>query len=182
MGSFLELLAQYVLDLLPWRVTMDYEWGVRSPLGRRPAKPLGTGLHIFIPGYHKYWEVPKTQQVKPLRTQSMITRNGVPVVFAGTVTIRVTDPISHLFDVHDFDSAMEDVAMGHLGERVHELEVKEGEPVDLKSLLKSLKGTLETRLRSWGTEVDGVAFPNFVPTQHQVRLFQDPLRTPETEK
>ncbi len=177
MGGFLEILAQYVMDLLPWRVTSDFEWGVRSPLGRRPRKPLDTGLHVFIPGYHQYWEVPKTQQVKPLRTQSMITKNGVAVVFAANATIRVVDPIAHIFDVHNFDEAMEDAAMQHLASRVHEIEVTSDEPTDLSKLERSLKGTLETRIKAWGTEVDSVGFTNFVPTQHQVRLFQDPQRT-----
>lgn len=179
MGGLLEVIGNYIADLLPWRVTVDYEWGVRSARGQRPAGPLTTGFHIYIPGYHRYWEVPKTQQVKPLRTQSMITKNGTSVVFSANVTIRVVDPILHLFDVHDFDDAMADIAMQHLASRVHELDLTEGVPADLKGLERSLKGTLETKLKAWGTEVDNVGFTNFVPTQHQVRLFQDPLRTPE---
>lgn len=177
MGGFLELLAQYIMDLLPWRVVHDYEWGVRSPLGRRPEKPLSTGLHVFVPGYHTYYDVPRRPQVVPLRTQSMMTRNGVSVVFSGTIVIEITDAIAMIFEVHDFKDAVLDFAMTHLGERVHELDLKDGEAVDLKALERSLKGTLETRLRDWGAKVHKVGFSDFVPTQHQVRLFQDPLRS-----
>lgn len=182
MTSFIELLAQYILDLLPWRVVSAYEWGVRSTFGHRPKKPLSTGLHIFIPGVHKFWDVAKTPQVVPLGKQSMISADGVCLVFSANVVIQVEDPISHIFDVHDFDDAMRDLAMSHLGERVHALTFKTeaGGTLDLDAkLLRSLRTTLETQLADWGTKVRKVGFVNFVPTEHQVRLFQDDHRQPE---
>lgn len=179
MEGFLQLLAQYITELLPWRVTAAYEWGVRSARGRRPDTPLETGFHICIPGYHTYHEVPRTPQVIKLGKQSMITKDGVCIVFSANVVIQVVEPIAHFFEVHDFDEAMKDIAMQHLGDRVHALTYKQedGAPVDLDaSLLRSLRTTLETRLRDWGTKVLSVGFVDFVPTEHQVRLFQDDVR------
>lgn len=177
MGSFLEILAQYLIELLPWRVTDEFDWGVHSRLGARPKTPLKTGLVLHIPGIHTYYSIPKRPQVIPLRTQSMMTKNGVSVVFSGTIVIEVTDPIAMIFEVHDFKDAVVDFSMTHLAERVHELTVENEQEVDLKSLERSLKGTLETRLRDWGAKVHKAGFTDFVPTQHQVRLFQDPLRS-----
>ena len=64
--------------------------------------------------------------------------------------------------------------MTHLSKRVRESSLEELEkPEGLKKLEESLKGTLNTKMRRWGTEIIDVGFTDFVPVPRALRLFME---------
>lgn len=171
MSSIVEIILRNLMQLMPFRVVMSYEAGVRWTLGKNP-KPLAPGFHWCVWIVHQIETVLTVEEVINLPTQSVITADGQPVCFSANIGRRVTDPVAHFGAVQDFDASTEGLAMTHLAQRVRSLSYAEL-CADLAALERSLKGTLATRYAKWGAEVTSVGFTDFVLVRHQFRLFQD---------
>lgn len=174
-SSLVEIILNNLMALMPFRIVMSYETAVRWRFGKNP-KPLDPGFHWCFWIIHQVEAVPAVEDVFNLPTQSVVTADGQTICFSANIGIRVTDPVAHFCNVQDFKASTEGLAMTHLAQRVRSARY-EDLVADLKALETSLRGTLETRLRKWGTEVTSVGFTDFVPTRQQMRLFQDPSRT-----
>lgn len=171
--------GENLAKLLPFRIIFSYQRGVRWTWGTNP-KPLKPGFAWAWWVMHSVTQFSVVERVIRLETQSVLTKKTETesersVCFAVNVGIEIDNPVANANAVHDFDDSLRDLAMSHLAERVRaktfsELATEGG----LKDLETSLKGTLTTRLTKWGAIVTHVGFTNFVPVEHQVRLFQDP--------
>lgn len=167
--GFLDKLLQMLLDLRPYRVVFSYEQGVRWTFGRNPSA-LSPGIHICLPFIHDVQVISVVDEFFELPVQSVITKDGELVCFSVVIGYRVVDPVKHYCEVTDFQAASEGIASAHLAQRVREQSYQEVTQ-DLKTLETSLKTTLTTRVKGWGTEVFSVGFNNFSHVPYQVRLF-----------
>lgn len=170
-GEIIQAILANLAQLLPWRIIMSYRMGVRWTWGKNPVK--------LEPGFHWCWWLMHTvdtvfsvEEVIDLPTQSLVTKDGKTVCFSVNIGLVVRDPVMYYCAVQDFDASTRGLAMTHLAERVRTQDY-EDLVRDLKKLEDSLKGTLTTRFKVWGTEVTRVGFTDFVQTRQQIRLFQD---------
>jgi regulator of protease activity HflC (stomatin/prohibitin superfamily) len=105
-----------------------------------------------------------------LPIQSVITKDKKLVCFSVGIGYKIVDAVKHYCEVTEFKEATAGVAMMHLAQRVRE-QTEEELTQDLKTLEGSLRGTLTTRLKSWGTEVFQVGFVDFSCNIRTYRLF-----------
>lgn len=169
-ASIVEIILQNLMELMPFRIVMSYQWGVRWTWGQNPEWK-NPGFHWCVPLMHTFDMTSATEEVIDLPTQTVTTKDGKQVSFSCNVGIKIVDPVAHYCNVHDFDHSVIALAMNHLARRVRDGDY-EALRVDLASLEKSLVNTLETKLKRWGAEVTTVGFTDFVLTR-QFRFFQD---------
>ena len=168
-STFLEMVFQNLMTLLPFVIVYSYERGVRWFLGCNP-KELQPGFHWKIWFIHRVEIVIVIDDVLQLPTQSVITKDKKLVCFSVNIGYRINNAVKHWCGVTDFRTATLGLAMIHLAQRVRERTLDELMG-DLKSLEKSLEGTLTTRFKDWGTEVFLVGFTDFAEVPQQYRVF-----------
>ena len=172
-GTVVEHIFANVEKLLPFIIIKSYEEGVRWTLGKNPKRLLA-GPHWRLPILHaiQVWDI--VDEVMNLPTQSVITKDKKPVCFSVNIAFRIADIVAHACNVQDFLESTSGAAMTHLSKRVREKTLEELETPDgLRELETSLKGTLTTKMKRWGTEIIDVGFTDFVPVPRMLRLFID---------
>lgn len=172
-SNIIEALGNNLLQLMPFDIVYKYERGVRYTLGRNPRE-LQPGFRLRIWLLHTISKVVVVDDVITTTIQSVITKDKKLVCFRVSIAYRIVDAVKHLNEVTDFETSTLAMAQRHLAKRIREKELVELETPDgLKGLEDSLKGTLTTRFRDWGTEVFDVGFIDFAEVPTQVRLFGD---------
>jgi regulator of protease activity HflC (stomatin/prohibitin superfamily) len=171
LDNLVDAILSNIAELMPFVIVQSYEEGVRQTVGKNPKK-LSPGFHWRIWLLHQVTVLPVVDDVLMLPTQSVITKDGKLVCFKGSIGYRVRDIVKHVCNVVDFSESTTARAMQHLAKKVRDKELAEL-IADLTPLEKSLEGTLETKLKDWGTEVFSVGFTDFAEVPTQVRLFQD---------
>lgn len=169
--GLVDALFQNFMELMPFYIVHSYESSVRWTWGKKPRE-LGPGIHLRCYLMHSVQTVITVDDVIALPTQSVITKDEKLVCFKASFGYRVKDPVAHLCNVTDFIDSTREIAMQHLAKRVREKTLAEMVE-DLNTLEKSLRGTLETKFKDWGTEITMVGFTDFAEVPTQVRLFQD---------
>lgn len=171
LSKIVEAALANLMSLMPYRIVKFYQHGVRSTWGRNP-KRLKPGLRWSLWLIHEIITVPATQTVIDLPTQTIITKDKKTLCFSVNIGLVVTDPVAYYSGVHDFDESTKGLAMIHLAKRVGAMTLEEF--IEGKAELeKSLKGTLETLWKSWGTECTHVGFTDYAETTNVVRFMQD---------
>jgi len=165
----MQVILENLMTLLPFVVIYSFEGGVKWTLGKKP-RALGPGFHWKIWFVHEIEVISVVDEYMDLPIQSVITKDGQLVCFSVIIGYKITDPVKHFCEVSDFKEATEGVAMQHLALRVREQNYEELTN-DLKALETSLRGTLTTRVRAWGTEIFSVGFTNFAKVPLQFRMF-----------
>lgn len=169
--NFAELILALWDEFRPLFMVRSYQEGVRWTFGRNP-KLLGPGLHFRIPIIQELEIISVVDDYLAFPVQSVITRDGELVCFDAMIGYRIDDAVKHFCEVVDFRDATQELAMAHLAQRVRDWTYEElTAEGGLKSLEKSLEGTLTTRVKGWGTRIIDVGFTNFAKVPYQFRLF-----------
>lgn len=169
MNTFIEMLLENLAELLPFVVIYSYEGGVRWTWGRNPHE-VKPGWRRRIWGMDRIETIEVVDQYLEIPVQSVMTQDDKPVSFAVVIGFRVKDPVKHYCEVVDFTDAIIALASGHLAKRVRE-QSYETLRTNLEALERSLSGTLETRVKAWGTEILSVGFKDFALVKHQWRIW-----------
>lgn len=174
-GTFVEIVFNNLMQLLPFTIILSYERGVRWVIGKNP-KELLPGFHWKVWFIHKIDRVNIVDEVVDLPVQSVVTQDEKLVCFSVNIGFRVTDAVKHICSVQDFVESTKGLAMTHLAKKVRERTLKELTD-DLNKVERSLEGTLTTRFKDWGTEVFSVGFTDFAEVPRQMRIFTDGFKT-----
>lgn len=159
--------------LMPFRILKSFQQGVRWTWGKNP-KPLGPGPHLCLPVLHSMSVHDVVDEVLNLPTQSVVTKDGHPICFSVNIAFRIADIVAHECNVQDFIESTAGAAMTHLSKQMRKKTLDElMAPDALTKMEDSLKGTLTTKMRRWGTEIIDVGFTDFVPRPRALRLFLD---------
>ena len=172
-GTLVEHVFANLQSLLPFRILKSFQQGVRWTLGKDPV-PLGPGPHWCVPLLHSISVHDVVDEVLNLPTQSVVTKDGKPVCFSVNIAFRIADIVAHECNVQDFMESTAGATMTHLSKQVRKKDLAElMAPDALSKMEDSLKGTLTTRMKRWGTEIIDVGFTDFVPVPRAMRLFLD---------
>lgn len=169
LSNIVEALANNFMDLMPFVIVRTYERGVRYTLGKNPTQ-LGPGPHWRVWLLHSVDHIVVVDDVLTTPIQSVITADEKLVCFRASIAYRIADPVKHSVNVTDFESSTLAIAQRHLAKRVRESRLSDLVG-DISKLESSLKGTLSTKFKEWGTEVFDVGFVDFAEVPRQVRLF-----------
>lgn len=172
-GNWLETVFDWLTKLWPWKRTLMWQKGVRTtfvPFRKARVTLFGPGEIIRSIPWFDSVEIRDCQvDGYNLLTQSVTTVDGKPISFSANFFFEIEDVQKATFEVRDFASTLQDLAMVHLSERVRELtwdEVRLGQ----KKLEDSLKGTLTTRAKDWGVKITKVGITDMVQAK-QLRVF-----------
>lgn len=169
----MQLLFQFIGQIWWWLwpviIVRSYQRGVRFRLGIVREEALEPGWHI-----RWWWDEIVVVNVVPdvinLAFQSTMTSDRKSVVFSANVAYEIVDPVACYTQVQNFADNLADMALRHLAQRVRDQSFDE--LVDGQAELeRSLKRTLETRVREWGVRILDVGFTEFVSAR-QYRLIQ----------
>ena len=169
LDTFVDKIFENLAELLPLVVVKSYERGVRWTMGRNPVA-LEPGFRLRVWLYHSIEKRSVVDDVLELPTQSVMTKDEKLLCFSAVIGFRIDDIVAHHCNVTEFTESTIAMAMAHLAKRVREQTLSEV-VLDLTKLERSLKETLTTRFREWGTTVTFVGFPNFAEVPTQIRIF-----------
>lgn len=164
--------AKELLDwVLPCNVIRVYERGV--------VMRWGVPHRVQEPGFRWHWScgieaverVTVVEQTMDLIVQSITTKDDVSVTISANFVYSVSDPVAYHTAVTDFDRSAEGYARIHLSQRARTMTWPEL-LANQKSLESSLEGTLTTRLKAWGAEVQRLGFTDLTRAR-PYRIFAD---------
>lgn len=138
----------------------------------KSGKELTPGIHRCIWFIDDISRTSAAEEFYNLPTQSIVTSDGRAVCFSMNIGVRIVSAVQFFENVQDFKDSIEAAAMPHLAKRMRGMTYEELIE-SLDKLEKSLRNTLETKLKRWGVEVTKVGFTDCVPVRTQIRLFQD---------
>jgi regulator of protease activity HflC (stomatin/prohibitin superfamily) len=169
--TWIDAILSRIAELWPFVRVNTYQRGVRFRAGRNPTE-LAPGIHFAVWWFDDVHVVDVAEQPINLPTQTVTTRDDVPVTFSANVTYEIADVVQMYTSVQDFEDSINAIAMIHLAQRVRDwtwVELVEGQ----KELERSLKGTLTTRADRWGIKIIAVGFTDMVRARVH-RLYGDP--------
>lgn len=169
--TFVGAILNNLMALAPFVMVLSYQRGVRWKWGKNPVA-LEPGFHLRCWLMHKVEISDMTDCAIELPIQSVMTADEKLLCFSANIGYRISDVVAHWQSVHDFESSTAALAMTHLAERVRGQNLSEV-IADQSKLEKSLRGTLTTKFKNWGTEVFAVGFTNFAEVNNQFRIFTD---------
>ena len=147
------LILVYVLAAA--KVVKQYERGVVLRLGRLRSQVRGPGFTLIVPGFDRMHKVNMQIVTMPVPAQEGITRDNVTVRVDAVVYFKVTDPISAVIKVVDYNFAVSQMAQTSLRSIIGKSDLD-----DLLSNREKLNQGLELMIDSpamgWGVQVDRV--------------------------
>lgn len=154
MGTFLEVLVQYLVELLPLRIIRNYQAGIRFTWGRR-VSPVSPGVHFRLLGLSEIDVIDVAEQVVKLPMQRITTKDRKPVAVQGELCYRVVDPVKYHTAVLHTDVSVVNLCLAHMHWQVRRRELERilrGQGGLERAIMKRLEPAAER----WGVEV--VAF------------------------
>ena len=137
------------------KVVNQYERGVVLRLGRLRTSVRGPGFTMIVPGFDRMRKVNMQIVTMPVPAQEGITRDNVTVRVDAVVYFKVTDPISAVIKVADYNFAVSQMAQTSLRSIIGKSDLD-----DLLSNREKLNQGLELMIDSpamgWGVQVDRV--------------------------
>jgi regulator of protease activity HflC (stomatin/prohibitin superfamily) len=165
-----EWLVNNVFALFPVKKIHSYERGVRFWWGKDVAE-LKAGIYLYVPYFGSIEVVDIQQQTHNLVSQSMTSKDLLPITFSCNLTYRVKNARKNFTVVHNFDSSLENVVMMVAADEAAKRSWKE-----LVSHREEIEAIILDRInetvKKWGAVVDSFAFTDLV-TARQYRIFGD---------
>lgn len=171
LDNLVDALLNNLMALMPFVVIKNYQRGCRWKFGKNPEE-LQPGFHWRIYLYHEIEVMTVVQDAFNCSTQSVVTKDNKLVCFKVGFTYVITDVVKHYCNVNEFANSLIVMSKMHLAKKVRALTLEELTE-DLTKLEASLKNTLTTKLKDWGTEVTEVGFVDFAEVPTQLRIFNE---------
>lgn len=172
MDRLFDALLAFLGEHWPFRTVHVYEQGVRFWCGRDVALLTAPGIYFTLPFVGQIEVVSCVPEVISIPVQSVTTKDDIAVTLSANVTLRTTDARVLWTSVHDFNASVRNVIENHINRRVRELtwaELLQGQT----ALERSMRGTLTTRVKAWGAEVEDVGLGS-ITRARAYRLFGAP--------
>lgn len=148
--KLLDIVIEFLADILPFQVIPHYDRGVRLRLG----KLYGTELQ---PGFH--WKIPfvdniLTHMVKPktinLIEQTITTKDYKSVVVKAVIKYETSDVIKLLLEVNDSADALADMVQGIIRDKIVDRNWQE---CNSPSLISDISKKAKEEAKKWGLTI-----------------------------
>lgn len=178
-ATLIEWLGENIKELAPFAVIPVYARGVRMFFGRiydhgegHPwTGELGPGLWLKIPWIWPIETVNVVPQVVNLPTQTITTKDGVPLSFSANIEFEIFDATASWTKVQSIHSSVAFLCMSHMARRLRDRTMQDALDGG-RDLERSLASSLSTRLSGWGVRVTDVGLSDMVKTR-PLRLYGD---------
>lgn len=144
------------ISYVPWEIGF-HKWGLHGIAAHTSIEHITEGAHLVLWYFQRIEKESVVGQVMDLLSQTVMTKDGKQVSFSVNIEYEIDDIESNMTKVHAFHESLEASCRIHLARRVRELTYDE--LIEKQGWLEaSLKGTLTTRARKWGTKIVDVGF------------------------
>jgi regulator of protease activity HflC (stomatin/prohibitin superfamily) len=155
-----------------WPVARVYTWqqGLRVRCGK-VREELEPGLHLRVPFIDEINKTTRSDMTVDLPTGSVVTEDGVSVVYSANVCYKVTSIRAGWVKIYRFDDSVVNMAFGALATAVASRTWQELKR-DRKALETALVAELNEAMDGWGLQVLRVFLTDLVPAR-QFRMYGD---------
>ncbi len=123
--------------------------------GGMKVKSLGPGCYLWLPLIQKTEKIEIKTQVKDLRAQSAWTKDGKNITVSGAIRYRITNAVSALLDVLDFDNNIQTVALATIHGFVNQHTLQKCRE-QVPELMKIILDKVREESRGWGLKIEDV--------------------------
>jgi len=156
------------------RIVQQSTVGVVERLGQF-MRIQEAGLTILIPFLDSMRIVDKKEQVMPLPSQPVITKDNVTMNIDAVIYFQVTDPVKATYEIRDLISAQEQLALTTIRNVVGEMALDETlssrDAVNAK-----LQQVLDDATHKWGLKVNRVELKDIHPPRDIEEAMQKQMR------
>ena len=163
-----EILIQWIDQLLPVVIIPSYEEGVRLSFGKF-RKVLHPGIHFKIPFADEIIRQHVVVTTLSLPSQSLYTSDKQNIVVKGVIKYKIADVKTFLLEVYDAQDALSDMTMSIIKNIVISLPAEKCIDPELDTLLTK-KAKVEAK--KWGVEIQQVTLTDVAPIK-SYRLIND---------
>lgn len=146
---------------------------------------FGKWVRVVNPGWRLNWPAlmelettPVVRQVLDLEPQTLMTKDGRPVIAGGVVVFKIQDVRAYLVENYDADDAIGEVASAALRDAIVGRSLEEIQETDgRKSIDKRLSSIAQEALTPFGVVVEYVRLTHFAEAQVINYVGASPLPT-----
>lgn len=166
--KLVELIIQWIEQLLPIVIIPSYEEGVRLSFGKF-KKVLHPGIHFKIPFFDEILRQHVVVTTISLPAQSLYTIDKQNFVVKGVIKYKISDVKTFLLEVYDAKDALSDMTMSIIKNIVISIPAEKCIDPELDSLLTK-KARVEAK--KWGVDIQQVTLTDVAPIR-SYRLIND---------
>ena len=172
--KLVELIVQWIDQLLPIVIIPSYEEGVRLSFGKF-RKVLHPGIHFKVPFFDEILRQHVVVTTISLPAQSLYTLDRQNFVVKGVIKYKISDVKTFLLEVYDAKDALSDMTMSIIKNIVISIPAEKCIDPELDVILTK-KAKVEAK--KWGVEIQQVTLTDVAPIR-SYRLINDinPHRT-----
>jgi len=166
--KLVDLLVQWIEQLLPVVIVPSYEEGVRLSFGKF-RKVLHPGIHFKIPFADEILRQHVVVTTISLPAQSLYTLDKQNFVVKGVIKYKIADVKTFLLEVYDAKDALSDMTMSIIKNIVISIPAEKCIDPELDVILTK-KARVEAK--KWGVEIQQVTLTDVAPIR-SFRLIND---------
>lgn len=166
--KLVELIIQWIEQLLPVVIIPSYEEGVRLSFGKF-KKVLHPGIHFKIPFFDEILRQHVVVTTISLPAQSLYTIDKQNFVVKGVIKYKISDVKTFLLEVYDAKDALSDMTMSIIKNIVISIPAEKCIDPELDTLLTK-KARVEAK--KWGVEIQQVTLTDVAPIR-SYRMIND---------
>lgn len=159
--GFIVFLFLFIVFAASVRVVNQGTVGVVERLGRY-TRTARAGLTILIPFIDTMRKVSMKEQVDDYAPQAVITKDNVTVNIDAVLFYQIMDPVLAVYEVENFTTALEKLALTTLRNIIGELSLDET-LVSRETINARLRDTLDAATDKWGIKVNRVEIKTIDP-------------------
>jgi regulator of protease activity HflC (stomatin/prohibitin superfamily) len=149
LDKLIDLVLQFIDDILPWTVIDYYDRGFRLRWGK-PKGELQPGFHWKIPFADKILSHMVKTKTLNLSEQTITTKDKQSVVIQCAIKYQVNDVETLLLEVNDPVDALADMVQGIVRNKII---VKNWEECNDEKLTGEISGAAKREAKKWGLEI-----------------------------
>lgn len=168
--KLIELLSNWIEQILPFYVVRDYEMAVllRGGIYKKTSKP---GLYLKIPFLDEVLTKHVVITTLNLPPQSLYTKDKQNIVVKGVIKYRVSDVKIFLLEVYDAQDALSDMTQSIIKSAIMNKTIEECVDNEMDNLLTK-KARVEAK--KWGVDISQVTITDLAPIR-SFRLINDTI-------
>lgn len=165
LDKLIDIVLQFIDDLVPWVVIPHYDRGVRLRLGK-PCGVLECGFHWKVP----FADQILTHMIMPttmnLSEQSVVTADGTAVVVKAVIKYEVENVERLLLEVNSASDALSDMAQGLIRDKLIAADWKD---CNNDKITSDISRSIKIEAKKWGIRVLTVVLTDLSPMR-SIRL------------
>lgn len=166
--KLIDLIIQWISDILPLVIIPSYEAGVLLRCGKF-KKELNKGLHFKIPFFDEVLRQHIVVTTLSLPAQSLYTSDNQNIVVKGVIKYKISDVQIFLLEVYDAKDAISDMTMSIIKNVIIGLPFAKCLDVELDNLLTK---KVRSESKKWGVEIQQVTLTDIAPIK-SFRIIND---------